>query len=161
MFVILFIYLFVACLFVYWFPGLFCNCFLGFFSVSSFLCCLLLCRLLVSFLLSWFVRLFICLSSACLFIYWLISLFGLFTCSCFLCQYGLSSQNNVSFYSRDIWTIQVISQGDVILRCLYDFSGQDKDELTIEANQVSVSFPLASIICNSAFRCLRVGVKNQ
>ena len=146
MFVILFIYLFVACLFVCllvsWFPGLFCNCFLGLFSVSFFLCCLFLCRLFVSFLLSWFVRLFICLSSDCLFIDLLISLLVLFTCSCFLCQYGLSSQNNVSFYSRDIWTIQVISQGDVILRCLYDFSGQDKDELTIEANQVSISFPL-------------------
>ena len=35
--------------------------------------------------------------------------------------------------------LQVISPDDVILRCLFDFSGQEGDELTIQANQVSGS----------------------
>jgi len=34
--------------------------------------------------------------------------------------------------------VQVISPGDVILRCLFDFSGQEGDELTIQANQIVV-----------------------
>lgn len=33
--------------------------------------------------------------------------------------------------------LQVISSDDVILRCLFDFIGQEGDELTIQANQVS------------------------
>ena len=33
--------------------------------------------------------------------------------------------------------LQVISPDAVILRCLFDFSGQEGDELTIQANQVS------------------------
>ena len=35
---------------------------------------------------------------------------------------------------------QVISPDDVILRCLFDFAGQEGDELTIQANQVSTFF---------------------
>ncbi|KAL9978747.1 hypothetical protein ACROYT_G016302 [Oculina patagonica] len=34
--------------------------------------------------------------------------------------------------------VQVISPDDVILRCLFDFSGQEGDELTIQANQIVV-----------------------
>lgn len=34
--------------------------------------------------------------------------------------------------------VQVISPDDVILRCLFDFSGQEGDELTIQANQIIV-----------------------
>lgn len=34
--------------------------------------------------------------------------------------------------------VQVISATDVILRCLFDFTGQEGDELTIQANQIVV-----------------------
>lgn len=38
------------------------------------------------------------------------------------------------------FALQVISSDDVILRCLFDFIGQEGDELTIQANQVSGHF---------------------
>ena len=47
------------------------------------------------------------------------------------CQYCSSSSRPFS---------QVISPDDVILRCLFDFAGQEGDELTIQANQVSTFF---------------------
>lgn len=34
--------------------------------------------------------------------------------------------------------VQVVSSNDVILRCLFDFAGQEGDELTIQANQIIV-----------------------
>lgn len=34
--------------------------------------------------------------------------------------------------------VQVVSSSDVILRCLFDFNGQEGDELTIQANQIIV-----------------------
>lgn len=36
-----------------------------------------------------------------------------------------------------VTSLQVVSSNDVILRCLFDFAGQEGDELTIQANQVS------------------------
>ena len=41
--------------------------------------------------------------------------------------------------------LQVISADDTILRCLFDFSGQEGDELTIQANQVSGCFVLVAL----------------
>ena len=69
MFFVFFIYLFVVCLFVYWFPCLFCNCFLGFFSVilSFFAACFFVACLFHSCFLDLFACLFVCLLLACLF----------------------------------------------------------------------------------------------
>ena len=53
----------------------------------------------------------------------------------------LGLYKNNSKASANVWHtvtfLQVISPDDVILRCLFDFSGQEGDELTIQANQVS------------------------
>ena len=50
--------------------------------------------------------------------------------------------------------LQVISSDDVILRCLFDFIGQEGDELTIQANQVSGHYSFSPV--HSAFYLIRL-----
>jgi len=56
-------------------------------------------------------------------------------------SWNLILYTNNTKTSVNVWHtvsfLQVISRDDVILRCLFDFSGQEGDELTIQANQVS------------------------
>ncbi|CAH3045244.1 unnamed protein product [Porites lobata] len=47
-----------------------------------------------------------------------------------------SSKGKTGFFPASY--VQVISPDDVILRCLFDFAGQEGDELTIQANQIIV-----------------------